>query len=69
MELPTPAGFPGLVDAVNSGRLPMTDLDDAVNRVLTAKFRAGLFEHPYVDEERAVSGWQQGERPSGPPGR
>ncbi len=55
MELPTPAGFPGLVDAVNSGKLPMTDLDDAVSRVLTAKFRAGLFEHPYVDEERAVT--------------
>jgi beta-glucosidase len=55
MELPAPAGFPGLVDAVNSGKLPMTDLDDAVSRVLTAKFRAGLFEHPYVDEERAAT--------------
>ena len=33
----------------------MKDLDDAVGRVLTAKFRAGLFEHPYVDEERAVT--------------
>jgi beta-glucosidase len=26
-----------------------------VGRVLTAKFRAGLFEHPYVDEDRAVA--------------
>ena len=33
----------------------MTDLDDAVSRVLTAQFRAGLFEHPYVDEERAAT--------------
>ena len=55
MELPTPAGFPGLVDAAKSGKLPNKDLDDAVGRVLIAKFRAGLFEHPYVDEERAAT--------------
>ena len=55
MELPTPSGFPGLVEAAKSGRIPMKDLDDAVGRVLTAKFRAGLFEHPYVDEERAAA--------------
>jgi beta-glucosidase len=55
MELPTRSGFSGLVEAANSGKLPMKDLDDAVSRVLTAKFRAGLFEHPYVDEERAVA--------------
>jgi beta-glucosidase len=55
MELPTPAAFPGLIDAVKSGKLPMTDLDEAVSRVLTAKFRAGLFEHPYVDEEHAAT--------------
>jgi len=55
MELPTPSGFPGLVEAAKSGRVPMKDLDDAVGRVLTAKFRAGLFEHPYVDEERAAA--------------
>ena len=55
MELPTPSGFPGLVDAAKSGKLPMKDLDEAVSHVLTAKFRAGLFEHPYVDENRAVA--------------
>lgn len=54
MELPTPSGFPGIVEAAKSGKLPMKDLDDAVSRVLTAKFRAGLFEHPYVDEEHAA---------------
>ncbi len=54
MELPTPSGFPLLVDAAKSGKLPIKDLDDAVSRVLTAKFRAGLFEHPYVDEDRAA---------------
>jgi beta-glucosidase len=54
MELPTPAGFPGLVDAVKSGKISENDLDAAVGRVLSAKFRAGLFEHPYVDEDRAA---------------
>ena len=53
MELPTTAGFPSLVAAVQSGKLSEKELDEAVGRVLTAKFRAGLFEHPYVDEARA----------------
>jgi beta-glucosidase len=55
VELPTPSGFPGLADAAKSGKLSMKDLDEAVSRVLTAKFRAGLFEHPYVDEDRAAA--------------
>ena len=29
-------------------------LDDAVRRILRVKFRAGLFEHPYVDQAKAV---------------
>ena len=41
MELPTPAGFPGLVDAVKSGKISENDLDAAVSRVLSAKFRSG----------------------------
>ena len=54
MELPSPSAFPSLVSAVQNGKVSEQDLDDAVARVLTAKFRAGLFEHPYVDEDRAV---------------
>jgi beta-glucosidase len=53
MELPTTAGFPSLVAAVQAGKLSEKELDESVARVLTAKFRAGLFEHPYVDENRA----------------
>src|SRR3954470_13789344 len=30
-------------------RISMGRLDDAVRRILRVKFRAGLFEHPYVD--------------------
>ena len=30
-------------------RVSMKRIDDAVRRILRIKFRAGLFEHPYVD--------------------
>lgn len=43
-----------LPDAVAAGALAESDLDRAVRRVLTAKFRLGLFEHPYVDEGAAA---------------
>ena len=55
MELPTPSGYPALVAAVKDGKLSEKELDQAVERVLSAKFRAGLFEQPYVDEERAAA--------------
>jgi beta-glucosidase len=55
MELPAASAFPALVAAVQAGKLSEKELDEAVGRVLTAKFRAGLFEHPYVDEDRAAS--------------
>ncbi len=34
---------------VASGQVSMKRIDDAVRRILRVKFRAGLFEHPYVD--------------------
>ncbi|MGF1739177.1 glycoside hydrolase family 3 N-terminal domain-containing protein [Photobacterium satsumensis] len=40
-----------LAQLLEDGRIDEARLDDAVSRVLTAKFRAGLFERPYVDEE------------------
>jgi beta-glucosidase len=55
MELPTPAAYPALVSAAKSRKLSESDLDQAVARVLAAKFRAGLFEQPYVDEARAAA--------------
>jgi beta-glucosidase len=36
-------------------RISMTRLNDAVRRILRVKFRAGLFEHPYVDQTKATS--------------
>ena len=37
------------------GRITMARLNDAVRRILRVKFRAGLFEHPYVDPSKAES--------------
>ncbi|MBX6311554.1 MAG: glycoside hydrolase family 3 C-terminal domain-containing protein [Isosphaeraceae bacterium] len=37
---------------VRDGRLPLARIDEAVRRVLRLKFRLGLFEHPYADEDR-----------------
>jgi beta-glucosidase len=50
MELPEPEGFSSLADDVTAGRVPMASIDQAVARVLRAKFQVGLFEHPFVDE-------------------
>jgi beta-glucosidase len=36
-------------------RISMTRIDDAVRRILRVKFRAGLFEHPYVDVSKAAA--------------
>jgi beta-glucosidase len=36
------------------GRISMKRLDDAVRRILRVKFRAGLFERPYVDQAKAT---------------
>jgi beta-glucosidase len=35
-------------------RITMARLDDAVRRILRVKFRAGLFDHPYVDQVKAA---------------
>jgi beta-glucosidase len=40
---------------LKQGKLRMADVDEAVRRILRIKFRAGLFEHPYVDESRESS--------------
>jgi beta-glucosidase len=42
-----------LVENVRSGKVPMELVDRAVRRILTQKFRLGLFEKPLVDPEHA----------------
>jgi beta-glucosidase len=53
IETADPAAYPNLVALVNSGRVPVALIDEAVRRVLAMKFNSGLFEHPYVDEKAA----------------
>jgi beta-glucosidase len=38
-----------------AGRITQARIDDAVRRILRVKFRAGLFDHPYVDQTKASS--------------
>jgi beta-glucosidase len=52
VETPNGAGFPALVDGVRSGKVSQQKLDEAVGRVLTLKFRAGLFERPFADTKQ-----------------
>ncbi|MDG9718760.1 glycoside hydrolase family 3 N-terminal domain-containing protein [Streptomyces sp. DH24] len=42
-----------LVDEVKAGRVGEKRIDDAVARILTQKFRLGLFEKPYADTSGA----------------
>ena len=37
---------------VRTGQVSIKRIDDAVRRILRVKFRAGLFEHPFVDESQ-----------------
>lgn len=39
-----------LASAIDDGTVSMKTLDDAVLRILTLKFKLGLFENPYVEE-------------------
>ncbi|MCX4883782.1 glycoside hydrolase family 3 N-terminal domain-containing protein [Streptomyces sp. NBC_00847] len=42
-----------LIAEVKAGRVSEKRVDDAVSRILTQKFRLGLFEHPYADTSNA----------------
>ncbi|MFE0510666.1 glycoside hydrolase family 3 N-terminal domain-containing protein, partial [Streptomyces sp. NPDC058964] len=43
-----------LTDEVRAGRISGKRIDDAVSRILTQKFRLGLFERPYADTAGAA---------------
>jgi beta-glucosidase len=42
-----------LIAAVHDGLVPMSRINQAVTRILTLKFKLGLFDHPYVDPSKA----------------
>ena len=43
-----------LLDLVNEGRVGEERIDESARRLLAVKFRLGLFDDPYVDEEAAA---------------
>ncbi|MFF5441831.1 glycoside hydrolase family 3 N-terminal domain-containing protein [Streptomyces achromogenes] len=44
-----------LTDEAKAGRITRKRIDDAVSRILTEKFKLGLFEHPYADTTHAAA--------------
>jgi beta-glucosidase len=54
MEPDQPTQFDqALLAAVHDGLVPMWRINQAVSRILTLKFKLGLFEHPFVDRNKA----------------
>src|SRR5437762_6923523 len=53
IELPDPGPYATLVDQVQRRAVSVAAIDAAVRRLLRAKFALGLFEHPFVDPDRA----------------
>ncbi|MFE4250512.1 glycoside hydrolase family 3 N-terminal domain-containing protein [Streptomyces sp. NPDC056910] len=51
-----------LVDEVKAGRISEPRIDDAVSRILTQKFKLGLFEKPYADTSGAAAIGSAGHR-------
>lgn len=51
-----PAYMCDMIKNVKEGKVEMKYIDRAVGRILTQKFRLGLFEHPYTDPDYAEKG-------------
>jgi beta-glucosidase len=43
-----------VTELVKEGRIPEARIDESVRRILTMKFRLGLFEQPYADEAKSM---------------
>ncbi|MBU6298664.1 MAG: glycoside hydrolase family 3 C-terminal domain-containing protein [Alphaproteobacteria bacterium] len=52
-DLPDGDAYKTLVAAVHTGKVPVSEIDDSVRRILTMKFEAGLFERPYANADKA----------------
>jgi beta-glucosidase len=51
MHMHGPKFADAIIKAVKNGMIPESRIDEACSKILTAKFRLGLFENPYVDEK------------------
>lgn len=61
IEAPSPSGYKTLADAVRGGRLEEHYINKAVRRILTTKFKLGLFENPYPHSETILPEYQNAE--------
>jgi len=52
MHMHGPEFADAVIELVNEKALPIQRIDEAVSKILTAKFKLGLFENPYVDEKK-----------------
>ena len=55
MNMHGPEFYWGLLEMIEQGKVSMTRVDEAVSKILEAKFRLGLFENPFLDEEGVAS--------------
>ena len=53
-----------LIEQVKAGKVSVAEIDRATARILTLKFRLGLFESPYVDVDYAVKTTESAEHQS-----
>jgi len=53
IETPDPDGFKNLKQLVLDKKISLQEVDERVTRILVSKFRLGLFDDPYVDENKA----------------
>lgn len=53
LDIELPNGYRDLIELVKSKRVSEKEIDSSVRRVLVAKFKLGLFDHPYVDASAA----------------
>jgi beta-glucosidase len=54
MEMVSGAYLETLLPSLKSGKVSQEDIDEAVRRILRIKIRAGLFDQPFTDPDRAA---------------
>ncbi|MGV8136052.1 MAG: glycoside hydrolase family 3 N-terminal domain-containing protein [Mangrovibacterium sp.] len=54
LEAPSRSAYGELINLVKNNELDIKVVDDAVRRVLTAKFKAGLFDRPFIVSDNAA---------------
>ncbi len=54
MEMVSGSYLETLIPSLQSGKVSQADIDEAVRRILRIKIRAGLFDQPFTDPDRAT---------------